>query len=315
MIGSGLKKFAKSNGLKVAHGVAYGQLGGFSATLSEGSGYKQIIFTTKFTQAGKADELQEALNARNCSREFRVQTIEIRSDCIRVVFLDNPGTLKKMEAFLTFFLPLLHTYGAADFNICCECGAEITTGTWKLIGGVAYHMHESCAAKVCSEIEAEAQERKDSDGGSYLKGTVGALLGALLGAAAWALVLSLGYVASIVGFLIGWFAEKGYHLFKGKQGRGKLAILIIAVILGVAVGNLLPDVVDLANMISSGDLPDATMGDIPFIIAYVFAGDADYRGAVIGNMVTGLLFAGLGVFSLLRQTARNVSGVKVIDLE
>ena len=37
MIGSGLKKLASENGMKVARGVAYGALRGYAATLSEGN--------------------------------------------------------------------------------------------------------------------------------------------------------------------------------------------------------------------------------------------------------------------------------------
>ena len=48
MIGSGFKKFAIANGLSVNGGIGYGNLRGFQATLSEGSGFKQIIISSKF---------------------------------------------------------------------------------------------------------------------------------------------------------------------------------------------------------------------------------------------------------------------------
>lgn len=57
MIGSGLKKYALEHGMKVSNGVAYGSLRGFAATLSEGSGYKQIMVTTKFSDPAKLQEL------------------------------------------------------------------------------------------------------------------------------------------------------------------------------------------------------------------------------------------------------------------
>ena len=111
-----------------------------------------------------------------------------------------------------------------------------------LVNGIAYHMHEYCAEKVSNEIQEENIKQKEERTGSYLNGIVGAVLGALVGSVLWALVLSAGYVASIVGFAIGWLAEKGYNLFRGKQGKGKVAILIIAVIIVLAmnlVGSLL----------------------------------------------------------------------------
>ena len=48
MIGSGLKKLARENGMSIASGVAYGDFRGYAATFSEGSGYKLLAVTTKF---------------------------------------------------------------------------------------------------------------------------------------------------------------------------------------------------------------------------------------------------------------------------
>jgi hypothetical protein len=60
--------------------------------------------------------------------------------------------------------------------------------------------------------------------GSYIRGLVGALVGATIGAAAWCLVMQLGIIASLVGFAIGWLAEKGYSLCKGRLGKGKTVV-------------------------------------------------------------------------------------------
>ena len=38
MVGSGLKKLANEYGMTVSNGIAYGSLGGYAATMDEGSG-------------------------------------------------------------------------------------------------------------------------------------------------------------------------------------------------------------------------------------------------------------------------------------
>ena len=171
-------------------------------------------------------------------------------------------------------------------------------------------MHESCAQRVQGQLESDNRQRKESDTGSYAGGALGAVLGALLGSVVWALVLAGGYVASIVGFVIGWLAEKGYNLLKGKQGKGKVVILILAVILGVLVGTIAPDVVTLAGMINNGELPGNTYGDIPLLLVDIMILDSEYMSAVIGNALLGLLFAALGVFALLRKTGAAVADTK-----
>ena len=84
LIGSGLKKFAKENGMNVSSGVAYGALRGYAATLSEGSGYKQIVVTTKFSDPAKVQELQSQLNQKNITREYRVKNLTFTPGTIMV---------------------------------------------------------------------------------------------------------------------------------------------------------------------------------------------------------------------------------------
>lgn len=314
MIGSGLKKLAKEYGMNVSHGVAYGSLGGFAATMSEGSNYKQIVISAKFTEAGKANELLSTVNQRNISREFRVQKLDIHANCIDIVFLDQPGTMKKIRAFIEWFLPLLTACGASGVNVCAECGAQVTGGSWKLINGVAHHMHESCGEKVSRELAAEQEEQRQEAKGSYVMGFLGALLGAALGAVVWACVLNAGYVASVVGLLIGWLAEKGYTLLKGKQGKGKVVILAVAVILGVLLGTIGADVYTMTTLIASGEAYYLTYADIPAYLLMLFLDFEEYRTSILSNVGIGLLFAALGVFALLRKTGKEVSDTKVIDL-
>lgn len=313
MIGSGLKKVAKENGMKVAKGVAYGSLRGYATTFFEGSGYKQIVITTRFPDVEKLNQLQAVVNGRNIARELRVQNLSFAPNGVSIVFADNPGTMKKIKEFIAWFYPLLDQADATKSNVCSECGLETETGCWKLIDGVAFYMHDVCAQKVIRNVDAEDESRKQEDTGSYCMGLLGALLGATLGAVVWALVLLVGFVASIVGLLIGWLANKGYDLLKGKQGKGKVVILIIAVIFGVVAGTLATDMISLAQMIETGELLGWELRDIPMLMMLLFE-DAEYVSATMGNVGMGLLFAALGVFGLLRKTGKAVSKTKIIDL-
>lgn len=315
MVGSALKKMAKENGMQVAHGVAYGAYRGYALTMHEGSGWKALEFATRIPEPSAQDALERKLNEVDMKRTYRVQSLEIGQRSVAVVFLDNPGTMKKIYAFLDWFIPLLEEYGATKIDVCNECGCQ-TQGDdcWVQIDGVAHHMHTACREKVKRELAAEEQQRQEENTGSYVSGAIGAVVGALIGSVAWAVVLLIGYVASIVGLLIGFLAEKGYNLLKGKQGKGKVVILIVAIILGVLVGNIAADVIDLALAIGSGEVYEITYGDIPALILFLLVEDAEYLRATLANCGMGLLFAGIGVFSLLRKAKKEVTGVSVIDL-
>lgn len=314
MIGSGLRKLAKEYQMKVAHGVGYGALRGYAATLSEGAGYKQIVLTTKFTDPGKQQALQEKINGRNIQRELRVQQLRFSPNGVVIVFLDNPGTMKKIEAFIDWFWPLLEESGATKWDVCTECGCQVTGGCWKLVGGVAFYLHGSCAERLKRSIQEEEDTRKEADRGNYFTGLLGAFAGSALGAVLWAVVLGLGYVASIVGLVIGWLAERGYSLCRGRQGRGKVVILILAVIFGVLLGNFGYDAYSLGKMILDGELRGYALSDIPSMIGLLLQEDSEYVSITLRNILMGLVFAGLGVFSLLMKAGKEVSGTKVIDL-
>lgn len=316
MIGSGLKKLARENGMQIAHGVAYGGFRGYAVTLSEGAGYKSMAIATHFSVAGQENALREQVGQRNVQREFRVQSLVITPGSIQVVFADTIGTIKKMLAFADWFFPLLSQYSATGVQCCTECGGDLSgSGHWKLIDGVACHLHEGCAQSVQRSISQDMEQRRQEDNGSYISGLAGALIGAALGAVLWALVLQVGIVASLVGLLIGWLALKGYTMLNGKQGKGKVVILIVAVIFGVCLGTFGGEAIALAKMIADGELPGYGYGDILQLIRFLLETSSEYVGVIVRNIGLGLLFAFLGAFSLLRQTGKELSNTKVIDLE
>lgn len=315
MIGNALKKMATENGMQVAHGVAYGTYRGFALSMCEGSGWKRLDFSTRFPDPAGENTLRGRLGEVDLKRTYRIQSLEVGSRMVTIIFLDNPGTMKKIQAFLDWFMPLLEESGATKANICNECGmVTADNDCWVLIDGIAHHMHITCKEALKRDLAQEEQSLKEESTGSYLTGALGAIGGALIGSVVWALVLQLGYMASLVGLLIGFLAEKGYNLAKGKQTKGKIAVLIIAIILGVLAGTVAADAITLAQMISAGELPGITYGQIPKLIAFLAVNDPEYLRATIANCGMGLLFAALGVFGILRKTKREVSGIRVIDL-
>lgn len=314
MIGSGLKKLAVEYGLKVDKGVAYGSLQGFAATMSEGAGWKQIIFSVGFADSAQREAFMQAVNQVNVQKTYRVRRMTMAPNAIQVLFNDTVGTMKKIREFLEWFLPILEQHQATAWNVCPECGTEVAEGKWILIEGVAYYMHETCVQKTMRDIEGDNERRAQEDTGTYFRGAVGAVLGAAVGGAAWAFVLMLGYVASILGLVIGWLADFGYRLLKGKNGKGKVVILILSVIFGVVAGTIGADVITLLQMIGSGELPGVVAGDIPALILTVLIEEPEYRGIMLKNIAMGLLFAALGVYWLVVRTNKEVSGPKVVEL-
>lgn len=315
MVASGLKKLAKEYGMKVDKGIAYGSMGGFAATLSEGAGYKLIVFSTHFDDPVGRANVMDALASKNVQKEFHVNNYAVEAKTIGIHFLDNTGTMKKIGQFLEWFLPLLRENGASPANICPQCGMPVTDGQWCSIDGTAHFFHRPCAAQVQRQLEQEHETRLQEDNGSYTTGLIGALLGATLGAVVWGIVLNMGYMAALVGLLIGFLAERGYRLLRGRLGKGKVVILILSVIFGVVLGTFLGEALGVYELIRSGQAGALQVSQIPLLIYAVLIEDAEARRSVLTNILMGLFFAGLGTFSVLHQAKRETSATKFIALK
>lgn len=291
--------------MQVSSGVAYGSLQGYAATLSEGTGYKQLVIATKISQPERVEQMMQVVDQRDLKKEFRVLELEVGGDYFSVIFHDNPGTMKKLRAFVDWFIPLLRQYGVPGIQYCPHCGQPVgSEGKWKLFDGVAIYVHESCAQSMLRGAEAEAEQQRLEDTGTYGGGVLGALLGAIVGAIPWAIVLQLGYVAAALGLLIGWLAKKGYELCHGKRGTGKLVIVILSCVVGVILGNLANDAITLAMMIQGGELPGFVYSDIPALMGALLQ-DSEYLRVTLAGLGQGLLFALLGTFGMFREMKRE----------
>ena len=300
--------------MMISKGVAYGVFRGYSICMDEGAGYKTVVFSTKFVDEANYGRFCQMLDQKNMQKEYRITNQNWTKDYIAFVFYDTIGTMKRIRAFLDWFIPVLDACNATKANICAQCGSPVTEGKWIQVDGCCHFVHAACAQYVKDQILANNEQKHDTMTGSYATGAMGAFLGATVGAVVWALVLMMGYVASLVGFVIGWLGQFGYNLCKGKQGKGKLVILIFAIVFGVALGTLVADGFALAEMINNGEGVWLTYGDIPAYLLYLIQNDTEYVSAIVENGLLGLLFAALGVFGLLRKSAQSVADQKYIEL-
>lgn len=124
MVGSALRKLAKEHNMTVSDGIAYGAFHGYAVTFFEGNGYKAMIVTTKFQNLSDQDALERDLNTHNLKKEFRILNLELMEDGVAVTFHDNPGTMKRINAFVDYFFPLLASTSALGVNYCSECGID-----------------------------------------------------------------------------------------------------------------------------------------------------------------------------------------------
>ena len=119
---------------------------------------------------------------------------------------------------------------------CAYCGEPLDAGAQRIaFDGCVLPVHADCAQEMSERAEAIAARPAR---GSVARGAVGALAGALIGAIPWAVVFVLGYVTSLIGLLIGFLSNLLYGKFGGKNCRLRIAVVVLAVLIGVAAGQV-----------------------------------------------------------------------------
>ena len=315
MLSPALKKLAQEHQLHCAHGIAYGSLAGYSVTLRDGAGTKTLAVTTRFPDQSQYAALQADLAPHDLQKEYRVQQLIPVENGIVIQFTDNPGTMKKIRAFIDWFsasgrprrnrqrdLPPVRPESHPGQHLANGRRCRLSSAPRLRPADGPQHFHG----------------RLSRPGGGHRllrQGLLGALLGAIVGALVWALVLNLGYIAAIVGCIIGWLAERGYRLLHGKKGKGKIVILILSVLLGVLLGTFAADAFTLMKMISGGELPGWTYGEIPTMLSILLTEDSEFLRATLSDLGLGLLFAYMGAFALLHRSSKEVATTKVQKLD
>ncbi len=150
-------------------------------------------------------------------------------------------------------------------------------------------------------MENYEQAYKD-DRGSVVKGALGAFLGAALGAVAWAVVLMLGYVASVVGLLIAFLSSKGYDMLHGRQGIIKAVIVIICVLLAIVGATVGWDIADSikeynTQLAECSPLEAAQLKMVcptAWDFAMYYLQDAENQDVIMENCGMGIVFGLIG---------------------
>ncbi len=297
MVGSGIKKYAKQNGLTVKNGVAYGIYRGYMLTLQEGSGWKSADFaicTTDELNGVLQGQLGQMLNDET-RKEYRIMELGLSKTRLAVKFFDNPGTMGKMEAFIEVICNKLSACEVPGQNYCAHCGQPIDSALSAqdiMVGGAVCQMHDACASSAERDVAAAREETQSQ--GNMTTGIIGAVLGGIVGVIPWAIASYFGLFVGWLGFLIGFAAKKGYELLKGKECKAKAVVIIIVSVLCVVLADFLGY---LFLFMSEFNLTLMESAELFFLVV---SSDSAALGEVIGNLVMGLIFAGLGVFDVVR---------------
>lgn len=295
------KTFASTKGLVLSRKKAYGNYQNYMITVNDNGKVKTLCCSAIIDGDEAIAEVERfILMQKNAGR--KITGYGVTDKCLVVHFAASSQTFDQMGAFLDALIAKLSEVGAQGMGICPHCKQPILAdGQLVQINGIVVQMHGACVRQHNEQVDAEQTEIKSD--GNVFTGAIGAVLGGILGCIPWAVAYYFGWFVGWLGFLIGLAAKKGYELLNGKRCKTKGIIIIAVTVLCVILAEFVTVGISLAL---DPEFGVSVIEGILWVFEMFFESD-EVRGAVLSDVALGLLFAGLGIFSLAKDIFSDAS--------
>ena len=214
--------------------------------------------------------------------------------------------LPELTTFLDTVTAALRENGVGPADTCAVTGAVLELlceVVFSPLGFVGFQ--PVCASAVRREgYETQAKVEENENNGSYLTGTIGALLGMLVGVGVNLLTLVFLKRFYVMLFaLVPVAAMLGYKLFKGKTDKLSIVIVIVLSVVAVPLMEFLTLVFSVMREYS------APFGEVLSWAAEVFF-EPEVTKESVPEMLKMLLFMALGVFVAWSYMARQTNSAQ-----
>lgn len=295
-----LQKWAGQLGWKEEKAFIWGSHNGFLFSIKQLDKGKQ--YETFLT--GLSDEQADRLvyNLKPRKSEHHAKTVILNGKFLTLIMDDDIRASKREQ----MMLDLLSVVSAAlqeagvPVNTCSECHTGCSSTAF--INNMPVCICDACYQKLEQQLYREEQEFEQADK-YYGRGIIGAILGAMVGTIPWIIVAYFGYLAAILGFLIGQASLKGYKLLGGVVSKATKWIILASIIIGLVFAQF----VELLLIMAQNDIPlTAPM----FSALLLFPG---MLGAIGKDMLMSLFMAGLGIWPLFSDIRKKEKPVPTIQ--
>ena len=309
MIGAAFKKYAGELHFTVDKGVAYGEYKQYMLTFSEGMGWKKVVIGVSFVNETSKADAYVFLMDQKFKASHRITEVLIEDTAVTLIFQDTMGTIKVIQNTVEELLLKFTELHVQSTQFCNYCGQVFADGNKEkvLYNGSVRYMHPGCVDHLSAEAGVAAEALKNE--GSVARGTFGAVLGALVGSIPWAVAYYFGWFVGWLGLLIGWTAKKGYELLKGRETRVKAVVILLVVFFAVIFAEYATLLISCWIEFSKDPelaAMELSFGDVVTYVNGVILTDGEIQTSMILDILMGWLFAGLGIFGMVRDIFKGV---------
>lgn len=216
-------------------------------------------------------------------------------DSLKVCFLLRNSSEISIDSYILSLAEKLESLQAK--NSCSTCKSQDQVDIYSFRDSVRVFC-PNCKSKENKTLLA----MKDQPG-NYLRGFAGAILGALAGSIVWIILGTYGIVHFLGGIVMGSAALAGYRIFKGRQSKRTILILVFALLVGIFFANLAQFYLQLMR-----EVPDYSIAKfIPTLMEIL--GYKDFQNTMITNILLGTIYGGAGLIPLIAFLLRDSRGL------
>lgn len=297
MLSSAYQKLAAEFRFVTERNMAYGDLGGYTVTLHEKGGRRNIDVAAFFRD--DTVRMQFFVELDQVKKNYGILEIRQLEEGFRVSFSGGVGGMKKLRAFVDWLIPRLRQGGAVGSEGCQHCRGQMNERpVYIQTHGITRSVHAHCLEEMQRDAAQITQERRSEKKNTGM-GAFGAFLLGIISSIPWIIAYYFGWFVGWFGLLIAFGANKGYTLMGGKPCRARGWIVLAAVAFCVLFSTLASYAVYIAIEVVS---PAAYLGfiDIPWLLALCFE-DAEFVMGFVWDLALGYVFAGLGCWGIIKS--------------
>ena len=298
-----LKRFSEETGLFYdgKQPMLTGIYHGYPVTLTWLSSAQCVIISASGT-APEGTQPPEVLFSGIRGRLKGIRSAMLKGNRVEVVYsLRRLGGKQMMD--IQYILDCITAFlGQNGWQPSCENCSSPALG-FAEVSGVARCLCEPCTAQIESALEQNRQEKVRRKG-NFFTGLIGAILGALIGAVLWVIVAQIGYIAAVIGLVMGVLTIKGFELLGGRINIASIitCCVVVGIVLMLANGVSLGLEIYSVYQSESVSVFDC-IAAVPDFLAY-----SEIASTFWGNTAIGLLLTYVALIPTAVNIYRNKAG-------
>lgn len=277
--------------------MAYGVVNGYLFTILYAKTHKQYLISlnAKVSEDANIEGIREDFLTMANSIE-NVHYINYNEN---IISMGMQEVKQSSNETLTQLLKKLTSYLKSNgfVQTCRFCDQTEGLSFYRVQGKVEIVCPE-CSQKII-EATNERSEKPENIGA----GIVGALLGALIGVVAWCVVYQLGFIVSIIGYLMVVCAIKGYEKFAGNLSKKGLWIAVAISIVMLFAAEFTCLVIEIYNNVN---VFGYTVLD-SIRLAPTFLSEPEVIGYVVKDIAIGLIFMIVASTQYIKSIHQHIS--------